>query len=64
MSEVKSPVATGGRQCGAARYALDVAPKAESKISWVKFCEDIPSEVTGADPKAADFFAGMQSNQG
>jgi hypothetical protein len=24
----------------------------------------VPSEVTGADPKAAEFFAKMQSNQG
>lgn len=35
----------------------------ESRIDWVKFCEDIPSERTGADPKAADFFSGMQSRQ-
>jgi len=152
MSEVKSPVATGGCQCGTVRYALYVAPQnshvchcrmcqratggvfaalagapkaefawtrgepgvfkssslasraycrdcgtplsfsydmsearfyvtigsldepesapiimqygVESKIGWVKFCEDVPSEATGNDPKAAAFFAGMQSNQG
>ena len=153
MSEVKKPVATGGCQCGAVRYALYLAPEnshvchcrmcqratggvfaalagapksefswtkgepgvfkssslasraycrdcgtplsfsyddmpaarlyvtigsmdapesapiiiqygVESKIGWVKFCEDVPSEVTGADPKAAEFFAKMQSNQG
>lgn len=152
MSEVKSPVATGGCQCGAVRYALYVAPQnshvchcrmcqratggvfaalagapkaefawtkgepafftssnlakraycrecgtplsfsydmpearcyvtigsldepeaapiimqygVESKIGWVKFCEDVPSEATGTDPKAAAFFAKMQSNQG
>jgi hypothetical protein len=149
MSEVKSPVATGGCQCGAVRYALYVAPQnshvchcrmcqratggvfaalagapkaefawtkgepgvfkssslasraycrdcgtplsfsydmpearfyvtigsldepeaapiimqygVESKIGWVKFCEEVPSEATGNDPKAAAF---LQSNQG
>lgn len=152
MSEVKTPAATGGCQCGAVRYALYVppqnahvchcrmcqratgglfaalagAPKAEfawtkgepavfassdlatraycaecgtplsfsynqpesrfyvtmgslddpnaspiiiqygteSRIPWVKFCEDVPSEPTGADPKAAAFLAGMHVNQG
>lgn len=152
MSEVKSPVATGGCQCGAVRYALSVAPQnahvchcrmcqratgglfaalagapkaefawtkgepaffassnlakrgycrdcgtplsfsyelpearfyvtmgslddpdsvpiiiqygVESRLSWVKFCEDVPSEETGEDPKAAEFFANMRSHQG
>src|SRR5262245_51471945 len=36
----------------------------ESRIAWVKFCEDVPAERTGEDPKAAAFFAGMQSHQG
>ena len=36
----------------------------ESRIAWVKVCEDVPAERTGEDPKAADFFAGMQSHQG
>lgn len=151
MSEVKAPVATGGCQCGAVRYALYVTPQnshvchcrmcqratgglfaalagapkeafawtrgepglfassnlakrgfcrdcgtplsfsydmpdarfyvtigslddpnaapiiqqygIESRLSWVKFCEDVPSEKTAEDPKAAAFFAGMQSNQ-
>jgi len=151
MSEVKTPVATGGCQCGKVRYALYVAPEnshvchcrmcqratgglfaalagapksafawtasepsvfessnlakraycrdcgtplsfsynlpeariyvtigslddperapivtqygAESRISWVKFCDDVPIEKTGEDPKAAAFFAGMKSNQ-
>ena len=35
----------------------------ESRISWVKFCEDTPAEKTGEDPKAAAFFANMTSNQ-
>jgi len=152
MSEVKTPVATGGCQCGAVRYALYAAPEnshvchcrmcqratgglfaalagapksafawtrgepaafassnlakrsycrdcgtplsftydypgarlyvtigslddpeaapiekqfgVESRIGWVKFCEEVPSENTGEDPQAGDFFAGMQSNQG
>lgn len=151
MSQVKTPVATGGCQCGKVRYALYVAPEnshvchcrmcqratgglfaalagapksefawtqgepaffassnlatrgycrdcgtplsftydvpearfyvtigslddpeatpivrqygIESRLSWVKFCEDAPAEKTGEDPKAADFFAKMQSHQ-
>jgi hypothetical protein len=35
----------------------------ESRVGWVKFCEDVPAERTGEDPKAAAFFAGMQSHQ-
>jgi len=151
MSEVKTPVVAGGRQCGAVRYALHVAPEnapvchcrvcrratgglfaalagaptnafawsrgepavfassslakrgycrdrgaplsfsydypeahfyvtsgsmddpeaapslkqvgIESRVGWVKFCEDVPAEQTGEDPEAAAFFAGMQSRQ-
>jgi hypothetical protein len=37
----------------------------ESRLPWVKFCEGIPAEATGASsPDAAAFFAGMQSRQG
>jgi hypothetical protein len=36
----------------------------ESRIPWVKFCHDVPSEATGEDPKAAEFFKTMASNQG
>lgn len=152
MSEVKTPVATGGCQCGKVRYALYVAPQnshvchcrmcqratgglfaalagapkaefawiagepamfassnlakrgycrdcgtplsftydmpearfyvtigslddpnaapiviqygAESRIEWVKFCEETPIERTGEDAKAAEFFAKMESHQG
>jgi hypothetical protein len=152
MSPVKAPVATGGCQCGAVRYALYVAPQnahvchcrmcqratgglfaalagapkadfawtkgepglfassnlasraycrdcgtplsfsynapearfyvtigslddpnsvpiqrqygTESRISWVKFCDDAPGEETGADPKAQAFLAEMTNNQG
>lgn len=35
----------------------------ESKISWVKFCEDVTGEITGDSPAAQEFFAGMTSNQ-
>jgi hypothetical protein len=36
----------------------------ESKVSWVTFCEDVPSERTAEDPKAAAFLSTMQNNQG
>lgn len=36
----------------------------ESRVDWVKFCEDVPVEQTGEDPKAAAFFAKMESHQG
>ncbi|MBY0564441.1 MAG: GFA family protein [Hyphomonadaceae bacterium] len=35
----------------------------ESKIPWVQFRDDTPSEATGASPQAAAFFVGMQNNQ-
>lgn len=35
----------------------------ESRIGWVKFCEDVKAERTGEDPKAAAFFANMESKQ-
>jgi hypothetical protein len=36
----------------------------ESKLGWVRFCEDVDGEATGADPKTADFFAKLESKQG
>lgn len=36
----------------------------ESKISWVRFCEDAPAEETAADEKTKAFFAKMQNHQG
>jgi hypothetical protein len=36
----------------------------ESRLDWVKFCEETPAEKTGEDPKAAAFFATMRSHQG
>ncbi len=35
----------------------------ESRLPWVKFCDDVPGEVTAASPAAQEFLAGMQSNQ-
>lgn len=35
----------------------------ESRVSWVKFCEGVPEERTGGDPKAAAFLSEMQSHQ-
>lgn len=35
----------------------------ESRLSWVRLCEDAPAERTGEDPAAAAFFAKMQNRQ-
>jgi hypothetical protein len=35
----------------------------ESRLPWVKFCEDVPAEATAVTPAAAEFLAGMHSNQ-
>lgn len=35
----------------------------ESRLPWVKFCEDVKSEQTGEDPKAAEFFKRLESKQ-
>ena len=37
---------------------------AESRLSWVRFCEDVANEATGAaTPEAAAFVAKIESNQ-
>jgi hypothetical protein len=36
----------------------------ESRIPWVRFCEDVPSEVTGASADATAFLATMENRQG
>ena len=36
----------------------------ESRLPWLKFCEDVPAEKTGEDAAAAEFFKTMASNQG
>lgn len=35
----------------------------ESRLSWVKFCDDVSGEETAADAASAAFFAKMQSHQ-
>jgi hypothetical protein len=35
----------------------------ESKLPWVRFCEDVAGEETGASPDAAEFFKGMVNHQ-
>jgi hypothetical protein len=36
----------------------------ESRISWVRFCEDVEGEETASDAKTQAFFATMTNNQG
>jgi hypothetical protein len=36
----------------------------ESRLPWVKFCEDVPAEKTGEDAASTEFFKTMASNQG
>lgn len=35
----------------------------ESRLAWVKFCEDVPEERTGESAQAQEFLAKMQVNQ-
>jgi hypothetical protein len=35
----------------------------ESRLPWVKFCDDVPAERTGETTAAQEFLAGMQSHQ-
>jgi hypothetical protein len=35
----------------------------ESRLPWVKFCEDVPAERTGESAAAQEFLAGMRSHQ-
>jgi hypothetical protein len=44
--------------------AIEIQYGIESKLSWVRFCEDAPGEETGGTPETAQFFANMKSNQG
>lgn len=46
-----------------ARAGIEIQYGIEGKIPWVRFCEDVPGEITGDSPAAQDFFAGMISNQ-
>jgi hypothetical protein len=44
--------------------AIIIQYGAESRLGWVRFCEDTPSEKTGESPQAAAFLAEMKNNQG
>ena len=35
----------------------------ESRLPWVKFCEEVPAEVTGATPDGQEFLANLRSRQ-
>ena len=35
----------------------------ESRLPWVKFCEDVPGERTGAAPAEQEYLAQMQDHQ-
>lgn len=43
--------------------AIEIQYGLESKLGWVRFCEDVPGEVTANDEAGRQFFAGMASNQ-
>lgn len=43
--------------------AIEIQYGLEAKISWVKFCEDVPGETTGNSPAEQAFFASLKSNQ-
>lgn len=35
----------------------------ESRLAWVRFCDDVPAERTGESAAAQEFLAGMQNHQ-
>ena len=35
----------------------------ESRLPWVRFCEEVPAEPTAGSPAEEEFLAGMQDNQ-
>lgn len=35
----------------------------EGRLSWVRFCEDVPAEATGQDAAAQSFLSNLKSNQ-
>ncbi len=46
------------------RAAIEGQCGLEGKLSWVAFCEEVPGGVTVDSAAAAEFYAGMKSNQG
>jgi hypothetical protein len=44
--------------------AIEIQYGIESKLSWVRFCEDVAGERTGGTPETAQFFANLTSKQG
>ncbi|HVY89517.1 MAG TPA: GFA family protein [Hyphomonadaceae bacterium] len=45
------------------RASIETQFGVESKLSWVRFCENVPGERTGEIPGSAEFFANMKTNQ-
>ncbi len=45
------------------RAAIEIQYGLESKLGWVRFCEDVPGEVTANDEASRQFFSSMTSNQ-
>ncbi|HVK79921.1 MAG TPA: GFA family protein, partial [Verrucomicrobiae bacterium] len=45
------------------RVPIEIQFGIESRLPWVKFCEDVKSERTGESDSAQAFFANMQVNQ-
>lgn len=44
--------------------AIEIQYGVESRVPWVSFCEDVPSERTGEMEGGAEFFAGLENRQG
>ena len=45
------------------KAAIGIQYGIESRLSWVKFCEGVPGEITGASAAAREFLSGMQDHQ-
>jgi hypothetical protein len=43
--------------------AIEIQYGLESRLSWVRFCDDVPGQVTANDDAFRQFFAGLISNQ-
>jgi hypothetical protein len=62
MPEARTYVTIGSLDDPAAA-AITYQYGVEGRLPWVKFCEGLPEEATGADPKTAEFFSEIESNQ-